>query len=275
MASTAPIMESIASLEKELARLKTALAESGVQLPSKKEKKPKKERDPDAPPPKANPFFEFLNGRIRPLLNERKAEMKLPGTVAPLFAKHLKESKEGAYSLEDDAIMAAFEEWATPENLTAPPRKAKESDAASEAGSEPKAEKPKRVLSDEQKAKMKEGREKKKAEKDAAKAAEKAAVATETETETEPKKPAAVGPTVAAVAAPPKKSFAKKEVKKERVYSLAELQDWKEIEVEGESLGVNQRGDVINGDGEFQGHWDGKTLNREAPLPADWDTVMA
>ncbi len=265
MASTAPIMESIASLEKELNRLKAALAESGVQLPSKKEKKPKKERDPDAPPPKANPFFEFLNGRIRPLLKERKADMKLPGTVAPLFAKHLKSAYEDAYSLEDDVIMVAFEAWATPENLAAPARKAKDSDAASEAGSEPKAEKPKRVLSDEQKAKMKEGREKAKAAKDAAKAAVEPEAAAE-------KKVAAV---VAAVAAPAKKAFSKKEVKKERTYTLAELQDWKEIEVEGETLGVNQRGDVINGDGEFQGHWDGKALSRKAALPADWDQVMA
>jgi hypothetical protein len=261
MASSAPILESIAVLEKELARLKSALADSGVPVPSGKTKKAKKERDPDAPPPKANAFFDFLNGRVRPVLKEHKAEMKLAGTVAPAFAKHLlslnPEDKEATYALETDAILAAFDAWATPENLAAPPRKAKDSDSASEsasvAGSEAKPEKVKRVLSEEQKAKMKAGRE-------AAKAAKAAAAAA-----AEP-----VTAAVAAVAAP-KKVFAKKEVKK--TWTLAELQDWDEVEIEGETYGVNKRGDVINGDGEFKGHWDGKAL-KEAALPADWALVM-
>lgn len=274
MASSAPILESIAVLEKELARLKSALVESGsvgVPVPSGKTKKAKKERDPDAPPPKANAFFDFLNGRVRPLLKEHKADMKLAGTVAPAFAKHLlslnPEDKEATYALETDAIVAAFDAWATPENLAAPPRKAKDSDSASdtssvrggEGGQTAPPEKPKRVLSEEQKAKMKAGREAAKAKKDA----EKAASAAET---------APVAEAVAAVAAP-KKAFAKKEAKKEKAWTLAELQDWDEVEIEGETYGVNKRGDVINGDGEFKGHWDGKTL-KEAALPADWALVM-
>lgn len=183
MASTAPIMESIAVLEKELARLKTALAVSGsvgVPVSSGKTKKAKAPRNPDAPPPKANAFFDFLNGRVRPLLKEHKADMKLAGTVAPAFASHLRtlnpDDKEAVYAMETEAILAAFDAWATPENLAAPPRKAKESDSesGSVAGSEGKAEKPKRVLSEEQKAKMKAGREAAKAKKDAAALSEKA-----------------------------------------------------------------------------------------------------
>ena len=275
MASTAPILESIAVLEKELARLKTALAESGVPVPSGKTKKTKAPRDPDAPPPKANAFFDFLNGRVRPVLKEHKADMKLAGTVAPAFASHLRtlnpDDKEAVYAMETEAILAAFDAWATPENLAAPPRKAKDSgsDAGSVASKEEAEPKPKRVLSEEQKAKMKAGREAAKAKKDAMK---------ETVEATAKAHAAAVAEAVALVAeaeaaVAPKPKFAKKEVKA-RAWTLAELQDWDEGFFEGEAYGVNKRGDVINGDGEFQGHWDGKTLNRKAPLPADWDLVM-
>ena len=112
------------------------------------------------------------------------------------------------------------------------------------------------MLTDEQKAKMKAGREAAKAKKEA----EKEAAA-----------PVTAAAAVAAVAAP-KKVFAKKEVKK--TWTLAQLQNWDEGFFEGDCYGVNERGDVINGDGEFQGHWDGKTLDRKAPLPADWALVM-
>jgi hypothetical protein len=277
MASSAPIiLESIAVLEKELARLKSALADSGVPVPSGKTKKAKAPRNPDAPPPKANAFFDFLNGRVRPVLKEHKADMKLAGTVAPAFAKHLlslnPEDKEATYALETDAILAAFDAWATPENLAAPPRKAKDSDSASEsasvAGSEAAPAKPKRVLSEEQKAKMKAGREAAKAKKEAEAQAAKAAQSADSE---EAAAPVTAAAAVAAVAAP-KKVFAKKEVKK--TWTLAQLQNWDEGFFEGDCYGVNERGDVINGDGEFQGHWDGKTLDRKAPLPADWALVM-
>jgi hypothetical protein len=275
MATTQQILGTISALEKQLASLKDFMESNGGALPSKKAKKEKKERDPDAPPRAENPYFAFLNGRIRPLLKGAAAEgEKQPGTVPVFFAKHLMslnpESKEAAYALSDEEILAAYRDWATPENLEAakPVRKAK-SDAGSDAGSvadaEPKAEKPKRVLSDEQKAKMKAGREAAKAKKDAEKAAS-------AEAEPEAPKPAAE-PTSAAEA--PKPKFAKKEVKKAPTYTLEQLQDWKELEYEGGIYGYNVRGDTIDGEGEFVGHWDGKALNREASLPADWDKVMA
>ncbi len=277
MASTAPILESIAVLEKELARLKTALAESGVPVPSGKTKKTKAPRDPDAPPPKANAFFDFLNGRVRPVLKEHKADMKLAGTVAPAFASHLRtlnpDDKEAVYAMETEAILAAFDAWATPENLAAPPRKAKDSDSegGSVAGSEGKADKPKRVLSEEQKAKMKAGREAAKAAKTAAAAAADAAMPVPRAPQEAMLERLASLPPVPISA--PKPKFAKKEVKA-KAWTLAELQDWDEVTIDGECYGVNKRGDCINGDGAFLGHYDGKVLNRSAPLPADWALVM-
>lgn len=253
--SNSALLESIASLEKELNRLKAHLGEGGA-VPVKEKKK--RAVNPDAKP---NPWIEFLK-RVQPIVKE--SDIKGPATIGVLFAKSLKATQENAYEMEDEAILAALKEWATPENIEhakslKKEKKAKE-ESASESGSvadSEAAEKPKRVLSEEQKAKMKAGREAAKAKKDA----EKAAAAEGTEKAAEPKE---------APKEAPKKAFAKKEKKVE--YSIAQLQDWNTLTFEEEEFGVNVRGDVINGDGDYAGHWDGKTLNRDATKPADWDT---
>lgn len=289
MATAQEILSTITSLEKQLASLKGFMESHEGALPSGgKVKKARKERDPDAPPPKANPYFDFLNGRLRPLLKGLAAEgEKQPGTVPVFFAKHLMslnpDDKEAAYSLSDDEIVAAYRDWATPENLEAAKVKRKvkgAADAGSEAGFETASDggaadteaapKPKRVLTDEQKAKMKAGREAAKAAKEAAKATSAA--------DSEPAKetPAPAAPVEKPAEEPKPKFGAKKVLSKAatKTYTLAELQDWNEMEIDGETYGVNKRGDVIDGEGEFKGHWDGKTL-KDAPLPADWAQVMA
>ncbi len=258
--SNSALLESIASLEKELNRLKAHL---GGEVSAPKEKK-KRAVNPDAKP---NPWIEFLK-RVQPIVKE--SDIKGPATIGVLFAKSLKASQENAYEMEDAAIAAAFTEWATPENIEhakSLKKAKKEKDEASESGSvvasegeaEPKADKPKRVLSEEQKAKMKAGREAAKARKDA----EKAAAADGGE-----------APAEAPAEEPKKEGFKAKAKAKVVEYSISQLQDWNTLTYEGEEYGVNIRGDVINSDGDFEGHWDSasKTLDRKATKPADWDT---
>ena len=288
MATAQELLSTISALEKQLASLKDFMAANDGALPAGKAvkaKKEKKARDPDAPPPKANPYFDFLNGRVRPLIKDEAGDEKLPGTVAVFFAKHVMslhpDDNKAAYALSDDELLASYRDWATPENIAAakPARKSKGAATDDESGFETASEgeaagagKPKRVLSEEQKA----GRAAAKAGREAAKEAKKAAAAPAPEPKAAAPEPKAAAPEPKAAAAAPPPKFAKKEVKKAvPAYTLAELQDFNEVEIEGETCGVNKRGDVINGEGEFVGSWNGSILNREATKPADWSQVMA
>ena len=112
---TSSLLETIASLEKQLATLKSQLGAGGAV-----EKAPKKKRavNPDAKP---NPWIQFLK-RVQAALKE--SETKGPATIGVLFAQHLKESgglndegKPAAYEMEEDSIKSAFTEWATPERI--------------------------------------------------------------------------------------------------------------------------------------------------------------
>ena len=269
------ILESIASLEKELAHLKEQLgAGATVSLPAKKERKP---RNPDAKP---NPWIQF-KGKVQAALKEAAKGEGNPATVAVLFCKHLKdENPEGAaYAMETDAILAAYDTWATPEviehakSLKRSKKEAAEAatsetesvaDAASEpeiaAASEKKERKKPAPLTDEQKAekaaKAKATREANKAKKDVA--------------ETKPEV-AETKPEVAETK--PKKTVTKKVTKKEE-YTLDQLKDFEEFEHEGATYGRNVRGDVMDGDCNWVGHWDGKGINTDAKKPADFDGLF-
>jgi hypothetical protein len=274
------LLETVAILEKELARLKQALGVEGVIIPNgKKARKPKKERDPDAPPAKENPFFAFLNGRVRPLLKE--AGHKVPGTIPTLFAKHLKEVKE--YDTWKDAeILEAFTEWGTEERLeelkkatARKSKKDKESDAGSEAGESEASEKPKKPRKERSEEEKAATAAKRKATLEAkkAKVAEKPAEEAEAESEDEEAPPPA--PKAAEKPAPKpaeKPKFGAKKVEKK--WSLEELQDFDEWEHDGVTYGKNARGDVADGKGKWVGHWDGKTLNKEAAQPAEWSKII-
>lgn len=256
------VLATIASLEKELARLKGHLGLGDGKVP--KLAKVKRERNPDAKP---NPWIEFVK-RLHIALKD--VEYEGPATVVTLFGKAMKEGHADAYSMEEEALRTEFKTWLTPERLEhakslkrgskkAEPEKAEpEESSASAAESsgegedKPKERKKRAPMSEDAKAAM--------AAKRAATKAAKAAA----EPAAEP----------AATAEKPKK--AKKAAEKEAVaYTLEQLQDWEELIWEGAEYGRNIRGDVIDGEGNFAGHWDGATLNKAAPKPADWDTVMA
>ena len=291
-ATQSTMLEAIASMEKELARMKAALGVEGVSLPSKP-KKAKKERDPDAPKREPNVWIRFtqrVDAALKAAAEAAKAagdEEKAkryggPAVIAKQFASHLKDQK--AYDAwTEEEMVTAFDGWTRPEvsKTKAKAASAAASEASSVAGDDSgsvagsekpaAAEKPKRVISEEQKAKMAAGRAAAKAKRDAEKAAaaaepaaEPAAAAAEKPAEKPAAKPAAFKPK--AVAKPAEKTF-----------TLEELTDFEPVEHEGEDFGVNKRGDVVDGDGNFIGRYNAekKALDKSAAKPADWEAIRA
>jgi hypothetical protein len=98
------VMETISSLENQLTQLRSLLGDA-------KKTKQKRAVNPDAKP---NAWIDFLK-RINALLKEAKHEG--PATIGVLFAKHLKDSREGAYDMDTVSMLEAFEAWATPEQI--------------------------------------------------------------------------------------------------------------------------------------------------------------
>lgn len=41
-----------------------------------------------------------------------------------------------------------------------------------------------------------------------------------------------------------------------------------------EEFGVNVRGDVMNSDSDYVGHWNGHSVNYDAEEPDDWDQIV-
>lgn len=119
-------------------------------VPSTKEaKKTRKPRDPDAPPAKENPWVAFT-GRVGKLFEGTDYSR---GKEKQQFCSFLKTTHQNAYEMSDKEILAARAKWTGP--LAKP--KQEEAVAPIEETSVPVA-KPKRTLSEEQKAKMAAGR---------------------------------------------------------------------------------------------------------------------
>lgn len=146
----------------ELAMIREMLSSAPPSTPSTKEKKVRKPRDPDAAP---NPWIVFT-GRVRDIL---KAAGLPAGKECQQFASHLKTTHPNAYSMTDEEIEAARSDWNAPEAKPKPSAASATpaAPAATTADDDVPVAKPKRVLSEEQKAKMAAGRkaaaEKKKA----------------------------------------------------------------------------------------------------------------
>ena len=155
--NTSTEMENIMTMLQEIKHLL-----ENQSAPSSKEQKVKRERkprDPDAPPPKENPWIAFTKV-VRETLKEAG---KPAGKECQQFASYLKNEFPDAYSMEAAEILAAHESWTPP---PAKPKEEKEESGKSETEAKPK---PKRTLTQEQKDKMAAGRkaaaERKKAEK--------------------------------------------------------------------------------------------------------------
>lgn len=140
----------------------------GYSASSTKKQRVRKPRDPSSGPAKENPWVTFT-GRVGKLFEGTDYSR---GKEKQQFCSYLKTTHENAYEMSDEDILAARADWtpaaAKPKAAPAPPPVS----AAVVLAEEVPEPKPKRTLSDEQKAKMAAGRkaaaEKKKAEKEAA-----------------------------------------------------------------------------------------------------------
>ena len=226
-----------------------------------KAKKAPKARDPSAPPKAPNAWILFTS-RVRSVINESGVlgEKKL-GKECTQFCSSLKEENAELDSWAAETILARFSGWTVPEQSKMAAagisfaKKNKGSEAAVEAAAEPAAEKPKRVISDEQKAKMKAGRER-------AAAAKKAAAAGSA--------PVAEAP--AAVAAP---------VSAPAAVAEAEAEEWKSIKLKTGSgfqlyLWNPANNHCYNRESDGgQGEWAGvfnpktKTIDSSVPEPSE------
>ena len=264
----------IAKLEADLAKLKISLGATDVIVPAKARKsKAAPKADGEKKPPNAwIVFTQKVNGALK------GAEIATGAApVSKQFASHLKDVK--AYDeWTDESIVEAWATWEKPEQSKMAKEKAASATASeasasdSEATGEKKERKKREPMTDEAKAAMKA----KRAATVAAKKGEAPAAASADE----------AVPAVPVVPAEPEtkkpKAFSKKETKKSEaapVYTMEQLQDFVATEPEntgGFDGGMNARGDLVDSDGNYAGHWDAKTkkLTLGGPSPADWEAVM-
>ena len=277
----AEILAAIGKLETDLAKMKVALGATGVVIPkARKSAKAAPAADGEKKAPNAwIVFTQKVDGALKAASIATGA-----ATVGKQFASSLKDIKPYA-EWTDEAIVAAWPTWEKP----APkPKAAAASSASSEseeggasAAAAPKKERKKRApMTAEAKAAAKLKREAKKAAAagggGAAVSASEASEASEEEdAPSQPPAPPAAAPPPAE---PPVKAFAKKVVgaAKPPAFTLEQLADFTPKDIDGSEHGVNCRGDVVDGDGNYLGHWNSKTkvLSRGAPQPADWAAIL-
>lgn len=260
--------------------VKAVLPTSSDAKPGKKEKKAKKERDPDAPKKEANNWIKFTS-RVREVL---KTEGFSTGVEVTQFCRTLKEAlpthevenasgktvTEPDYSaISDEDILVKRRSWVKPEHseqeLAGKSKRkgsvsgSEASDSASEGDDKPKEEKKKRQWSEEAKASA--------AAKRAAKKAEKAA-ASDDEEEEKPKPATAAVPAPQKVAPPPLPAASQEEEDEEEDDTNFAPWVWKK-----KVYHKNNKGYVITEDMEWVGLFDEKTntLNTKAPKPDDLD----
>jgi len=136
------------------------------------------------------------------------------------------------------------------------------------------AEKPKRVMTDEQKAKMKAGREAAKAGREAAKAGA-APVSPVVTPVAAPVVVPVVAPVVVPVApvaaAKPKRVRIAAKAPEPKVYDLS-FNPWAH---DGEDYITNERGDVLTMEGDWVGRFNGKTIDESVERPADIEAFLS
>ena len=152
------ITKSISTMEAQLGELRKIVTMMGGQAAPAVTEKVKKERKPRSADAKPNPWIDFTKS-VRAALVAGGVE-KL-GAECQQFCKTLKSEQADYASWTPDAVQARWRTWEKPAKAPTPPASDTEAPAAAAAPSE----KPKRVLTDEQKAKMKAGREAAKARK--------------------------------------------------------------------------------------------------------------
>jgi hypothetical protein len=263
------ILAAIAKLETDLAKMKVACGATGVVVPKARKSAKAPAADGEKKAPNAwIVFTQKVDGALKAASIATGA-----ATVGKQFASSLKDIKPYA-EWTDEAIVAAWPTWEKP----APKPKASASSASeSEEGgggaAAPKKERKKRApMTAEAKAAAKLKRDAKKAA--AAGGAPVSASEAEDDDASVAPEPASSPPVPPAE--PPVKAFAKKVVAAKPAYTPAQLADFEEKDIEGAACGVNLRGDVVDSDGNYIGHWNSKTsvLSRSGSAPADWAAIQ-
>jgi hypothetical protein len=246
----------------DLPALMALAAKSGVSIntvASKSAKKEKKEKDPDAPKKEPNDWINFCSRGRKAL----EAGGLKPGFAVQQYCSSLKEAlpmltvtdangKEKQVpnyaSISDEEILARFKSWTAPEQSNAAAKRASPSAAAAGAPTE----KPKKQWSEAAKASAAEKRALTKAAKVAGAAP---ASAWASPNKDEPKPVAAAKPADAKPAAP----------------AEADFTEFTPIKIGGKDYLVNCRGDLMDADYEWVGHYDAKSkkINKAAKKPAD------
>ena len=152
------ITKNISMMEAQLGELRKIVTMMGGQAAPAVTEKVKKERKPRSADAKPNPWIDFTKS-VRAALVAGGVE-KL-GAECQQFCATLKSEQADYASWTPEAIQARWRTWEKPAKAPTPPASDTEAPAAAAAPSD----KPKRVLTDEQKAKMKAGREAAKARK--------------------------------------------------------------------------------------------------------------
>jgi hypothetical protein len=264
------ILAAIAKLETDLAKMKVACGATGVVIP-KARKSVKADGEKKAP----NAWIVFtqkVDGALKAASIATGA-----ATVGKQFASSLKDIKPYA-EWTDEAIVAAWPTWEKPApKPKATPSSASESEEGAAAGAPKKERKKRAPMTAEQKAAAKLKRDAKKAA-----AAGGGGAAPVSASDDDEEDDASVAPPAEPVAPPPAapeppaKAFAKKIVAKPASYTPAQLADFEEKDIDGTPCGVNLRGDVVDPDGNFLGHWNSKTsvFSRGMAAPPDWAAIQ-
>jgi len=264
------ILAAIGKLETDLAKMKIALGATGVVLPTKARKSKAAPADGEKKPPNAwIVFTQKVDGALK-----AASIATGPATVGKQFASSLKDIKDYA-EWTDEAIVAAWSTWQKPEQSKKASKTASVSGASASESEEggaaaaPKERKKRGPMSEEAKLAAKLKRDAKKAAAAAGGGGGGAPVSEASEAEDDAPAPPA--------AAAPVKAFAKKAVAAKPTYTIEKLADFEEKDIEGAECGVNVRGDVVDSDGNYIGHWNSKTsvLSRSAAAPADWAAIRA
>ena len=230
----------------------------------KKAKKSKPESSGEPKEKRAPNAWIIFSKRIREIVNSIEGAPATKPTVANQFASSIWEKKK---EWENDEILVEWECFEAPEESKqsiAGKNKVKSGSTASaeEAQEEPQADAAGAGEKKKRKAQSEETKAAAALKRAATKAANRAmgGGSEEVEAEAEKEKPS----TVKKITPKPKKVVADT-----RVIDLA-LDEW---EYEGEKYLKNERGDVLNIDGEWYGHWDGTKIDTDASEPSDFETL--
>jgi len=256
ISNTSEILATISFLERQLTNLKTALGATAPKVVNSSKGGAKAAAAPGEK--KAPNAWIVFTQKVDKALKEASISTGA-ATVSKQFASFLKDTK--VYDeWNNEEIVAAWATWEKPEQQ---PKKGATSASESESseGASKKERKKREPMTEEQKAAAK-------AKRAAKKAAASGAVLPVSEDSADEDVPVPAAP------APPAAKHAPKKVTQKSTFTIEQLADFDEFEFEDVKYGRNIRGDLINCDATYIGHWDAanKRIDKTA-APSDWAAI--